>query len=106
MRFKVNGGGLEITLRELLLAVALLLGVGNSMGLLKIDDKDRFTGAQAEIFEIRIKKLETNMEKHVSEEWHGPAGVQVGEVKMQLKTLRREVNWMQGREFEGTEREK
>ena len=97
MRFKANGGGLDISLRELVLAVALLLGMGNSIGLLNVKDEDRFTATEAALLVDRVGDLELDMKEH---------DVEIQEAGKILQLIRREHSWMQGREFEGATKEK
>lgn len=99
----MNGGGLDISLKETLIAVALLLGAGNSIGILSVDDGDRFTSTEAALLEAKVSALEMHMEEHDKKPYHGVVGVKLGELYEQMRSLRREHNWIQRKEENNNE---
>lgn len=99
----MNGGGLDVSLKEALIAVALLLGAGNSIGLLSVDDNDRFTSTEAALLSAKVDALEIHMQEHHNKSYHGDVGVRLGELYEQMRSLRREYNWIKRKDENNNE---
>jgi len=98
--FKANGGGLDISLKELAIGVAVVLGVGNGIGLYRVDDKDRFTASQSELLDQKIEHIMKDLEAHKKLKWHGNVGSDLSEMREKIQSMRREHTWMTGKELE------